>query len=376
MASDTAFAARKLAPLRALASPLVASVTQRRAVPLLVLRLPEFEEIAWQKGMRVARALERETTRAFVDAARGIVRAGDALAHDRGSDRFVVAMLAGSREGRAPSAADCRMTLERLAAAIARQTGRRMESGWWAVERVDGAADLERAMALALERGARERERYEFLAAIGHELRTPLSSIRGYLESVLDEEIDPRRTRRFLETARREALRLGRMVDGMLEFSLLDLSPPALASQTCDARECIAAAIDSLAPAARRRGVRLECDAPGTATLRIDADACMHALLNLVDNAVRYCGENGTVRIACVCEEGYASIVVDDDGPGMGAAGTRGHGLGLAIARTIAEHAGGAVRLDSSERGGVCARLLLPEAAVTHPKAEIAESTA
>lgn len=218
MASATGFAAHKLAPLRALASPAVASVSRRRAVPLLVLRLPEFEEIAWQKSTRAARTLERETMRAFLKAARRIVRAEDALAHDRGSDRFVVAMLAGSREGRGPSAADCRMALERLAVTIARQTGRRMESGWWAVERVDGTADLERATALALERGARERERYEFLAAVGHELRTPLASIRGYLESVLEGESDPHRTRRFLETARREALRLGRMVDGMLEF--------------------------------------------------------------------------------------------------------------------------------------------------------------
>lgn len=96
--------------------------------------------------------------------------------------------------------------------------------------------------------------------------------------------------------------------------------------------------------------------------VRIDADACMHALLNLVDNAVRYCRENGIVRITCAYAEGYVEVIVDDDGPGLRAARPRGHGLGLTIARTIAERAGGAVRLDPSQRGGVCARLLLPQA--------------
>ena len=343
-------------------------------MPLLVLRLPEFEEVAWQKSTRAARTLERETMRAFLRAARHIVRAEDALAHDRGSDRFIVAMLAGSREGRGPNAADCRMALERLAATIARQTGRRTESGWWAIERVDGPGDLERAIALALERGARERERYEFFATVGHELRTPLASIRGYLESVLDGDSDPCRTRRFLETARRETLRLGRMVDGMLEFSLLDLSPPALGTQACDARERIDAAIGSLAPAAQRRGIRLESDAPRAVMLRIDADSCMHVLLNLMDNAIRHARENGTVRVACAREDGCIEIAVDDDGAGLGPTGARGHGLGLTIARTIAERAGGAVHLDASDRGGVRARLLLPEAPC--PKAEIAESSA
>ncbi|HEX3458068.1 MAG TPA: histidine kinase dimerization/phospho-acceptor domain-containing protein, partial [Candidatus Baltobacteraceae bacterium] len=62
------------------------------------------------------------------------------------------------------------------------------------------------------------------LATVGHELRTPLTSIRGYVETLLGGELDPSTARRFLETVRRETLRLGRLIDGMLEFSLLDLS--------------------------------------------------------------------------------------------------------------------------------------------------------
>ena len=76
------------------------------------------------------------------------------------------------------------------------------------------------------------------LATIGHELRTPVSSICGYIETLLEGEFDPMTARRFLETARREALRLGRLVEGMLEFSLLDLSAGEDRA-TCDVIEQI-----------------------------------------------------------------------------------------------------------------------------------------
>ncbi len=358
MASDTSSAVHRLFSGRAL-SRAVARAAPSNAIPLLVLRLPEFAETAWQKGTRAARALERRTTVAFRAAALRIVRAEDVLAHDCGSDRFFVAVLAGSRGGNVPTAADCRLMLERLVAGIARQTGRRMESGWWVLDRAEDARDLERAAKLALERGARERERYEFLAAVGHELRTPLASIRGYLETVLDGDADAGRARRFLETARHEALRLGRMVDGMLEFSLLDLSPPALVAQSCDARECMRDAIDVLAPLARRYGVTLNDAGGAAATARIDADACMHALLNLVENAIRYGRENGIVQLSCTSDDDAVVISIDDDGGGLGGR-IRGHGLGLTIARTIAERAGGDVCLGASSLGGTRALLRLP----------------
>ncbi len=96
------------------------------------------------------------------------------------------------------------------------------------------------------------------LATIGHELRTPLTSIRGYIETLLDGEFDPPTARRFLETARRETLRLGRLVEGMLEFSLLDLSTGEHPTP-CNAVEQIRATIEMLSPmaAARRVTIRL-----------------------------------------------------------------------------------------------------------------------
>ncbi len=335
----------------------IAKALPQRNVPLLVLRLPELEETAWRTGRGAARALERATARAVRAAARTLVRSGDLLAHDPGSDRFLIAMLDVGREGAPPNNGDCRLMLERLVTRVAQQTGRRMEGGWWTL-REGSQVPLERAAGLALEHGRRERERYAFLAAVGHELRTPLASIRGYLETVLEEPSDPVGARRFLETARRETLRLGRMVDGMLEFSLLDLSPPALATGRCDVAAIARAAVECLEPTARARSITLCCEVGGEAIAALDPDACMQAACNLVDNAVRYGRTQAIVRIAGKRRESV-DLIVDDDGTGC-AGPVRGHGLGLRIARTIAERADGVLLLAGSPLGGTRALLRLP----------------
>ncbi|MFN2450382.1 MAG: histidine kinase dimerization/phospho-acceptor domain-containing protein, partial [Candidatus Baltobacteraceae bacterium] len=129
----------------------------------------------------------------------------------------------------------------------------RIETGWSLCAPSRDRPEFEQDIALALERGARERERYEFFAAVGHELRTPLTSIRGYLETLLDEPVDAPTSRRFLETARREALRMGRLLEGMFEFSLLDLSAGPSALECSSVRERIAQACESVAPLAALR---------------------------------------------------------------------------------------------------------------------------
>ncbi|MEO6835870.1 MAG: HAMP domain-containing sensor histidine kinase [Candidatus Tumulicola sp.] len=340
-------------------------------VPLLVLRLPEFEQIAWRDGRRSARSLERQTIAAFRHATRRILRDGDALAHEVGTDRFAVAMLAPSRAGRPPEGNEVRTALERIAAAMSLSTGRRMQTGWWPVEERAEVEAIGATLDAALERGLREREHGEMLATVGHELRTPLTSILGYIETLLDGELDPPTARRFLETARREALRLGRLVEGMLEFSMLDLSARRRGA-CCDVAEQIRATIDTTVPLARDRRVTIRARLPQTAPARVDGDACMHALVNLVENGIKCCGEGGTVEIECVCADLTVCVSVDDDGPGIapgeresifemgirgGAASHPGTGIGLAVVKAIADRAGGDVRVLSSPLGG--ARFIL-----------------
>jgi signal transduction histidine kinase len=204
------------------------------------------------------------------------------------------------------------------------------------------------------------------LATIGHELRTPLTSIRGYIETLLEGDFDPPSARRFLETARREVLRLDRLVDGMLECSLLDLSPLEHAA-ACNVVEQIRAAIDMLAPMAAARRVTLRTRLPETARARVDGDACVHSLANVIENAIKHGGECGVVEVSCVRETPHVIVAIDDDGCGIVpesreaifAMGVRanahdrsGRGIGLAVVKAIAERAGGDVRVEASRLGG------------------------
>lgn len=371
--------------MRALATALAIEL-DRKPVPLLVLRLPHFERTAWQKGKRAALRLERDAAAAFERCARASLRADDLLAHDAGSDVFAAAIVAEPREGRqaVPSALDCRAALERMAAGMSLATGSEVETGWTVVRRGDGDTGLQAHVAAALERGLRERERYEFFAVVGHELRSPLSAARGYLETVLEGRLDAAASRRFLETALRETLRLGRLVDNMFEFSLLDLSAVALESAGCDVRDTVAHACEILSPLAGARGVRICNDVRTRCRLKIDGDACLQLLVNLIDNAVKYGREGGTVRVSAHTTAPFARIDVEDDGPGIAArereaifglrvrssrAARPGTGIGLAIVRMIAERAGGEVRVAESALGGARFELALPLEAEFAPAA-------
>lgn len=356
----------------------VAAALADGPVPLLVLRLPEFERIAWREGKRAARRVERATLRIFQEASQRALRAGDLTLHEPGSELFLIVMIARARAARLPSPVDCRTVLERVGAAVALDSGLRVETGWTLVQREEGAADLDAAVRTALERGARERERYEFFSTIGHELRTPLTSIRGYLETLLDGDVDPALAPQFLETARRETLRMARLLDGMLEFSMLDLSADSL-TQACEITGQIRAACDVVQPLALLRGISLRVASAPPLSVRLDADAALQLLVNLIENAVKYGREGGVVHVAAEPANGEAVVRVDDDGPGIDPAererifglrvrgahsGARpGHGIGLAIVKMIAERAGGAVRVDRSPLGGARFEVALPKKA-------------
>jgi signal transduction histidine kinase len=347
---------------------------QERAVPLLVLRLPELERIAWRSGKRAAQKIERASAAAFLRACAQALRRGDRAAHDRGADVFVIAMIAPSRDRATPLPVDVRAVLERVAAAVSLQCDVRVETGWTMLGRPKTNLSLPHEIGIALERGAHERERYEFFAAVGHELRTPLAAIRGYLETVLDGDVDAATARRFLSIAKREAFRMGRLLDGMFDFSLLDLS--AAASGACDLTHQVSAACEVVRPLARGRAISLHHEGSVPAVVFMDPDACLQMLVNLLENAVKYGRPGGAVHVASMRHGAEMIVRIDDDGPGIDAeeresvfalrvrgssAGTRpGTGIGLAIVKMIVQRAGGNIRVTESPMGGARFELALP----------------
>lgn len=369
----TSFSARSdAARSRELAREVAGRIDGGASVPLLALRIPAFEAIAWRDGRSAARTVERRAL-AGLQAA-GVLRAGDALAHRSGSDRFAIALLAPARSGRRPQAPEVRLALGRIAGAAARTTGLRVQSGWCTLERRDDLESLGAAIDTALERGLRERERGELLATLGHELRTPLHAIGGYLETLQDGGLDAAAGRRFLQTAHREVQRLGRMADGLLAISLLDLAAPQNQA-CCDVAEVVEHCVEALAPLARRRRVDVRVRTAGDCGACIDADRCAQAVSNLLHNALQWA--TATVRVESARFGDAVAIAFDDDGPGISpperervfALGVRGSqaakggaGIGLAIVRAVARRFGGDAFAAASPLGGARLLLRLPAA--------------
>ncbi len=349
-----------LADLDALLAGLVGNV------PLLVVRIPDLERTAWRRGLRSARALERRAMQAFGVAARRVLRVEDRIGHDAGSDIFVAALVARARAGDdLPAALDARSALARIAATLEHETRLDVLTGWTTV--AAGVAHIEDAIEDALARGARERERYAFFSALGHELRTPLASIRGYLETLLDDSIDGPTRRRFLTVAHNESLRMSRLVDGMFEISLLDLHAtfPNRSIASLDLALC--AASDAVAAAAAARSVNLHVPRVAPISVAIDGDRLTLVLINLIDNAIKHGRLGGAVRVSVDCSDGRAAhISVDDDGLGVapaereaifalgerGSTAAHGSGIGLALVRLILERVGGSVEVSPSPLGG------------------------
>ncbi len=360
-------------------------------VPLLVVRMRDFERIAWREGRDAARSVERRTLRSFVETAGRVLRATDVLAHDDDSEQFLVALLSPMRRSESVATpSDCRATLARLASAMELASGMRADTGWTLAYAPIDTTRLRHAIDSALERGARERERYAFFSTIGHELRTPLTSIRGYLETLLEEDLPPQTARKFLEVARAEALRVSRLVDGMFDVSMLDLRAESHQAARCEASDAIASALSVLGPAAAARKTTLLYRATQRCEVAVAEDRLMQILINVIDNAIKHGIEGGRVNVALAeIDARYVEVRVDDDGPGVPAAEreeifalarrgsnakSRGSGLGLAVVRLMLERVGGEVDVQPSQLGGAQFRLRLPLLPASDARAPAAAS--
>ena len=336
-------------------------------IPLLVFRLPALERTAWRDGLRAARTLERRATEAFATAVARVLRAGDLIAHDRGSDAYVAALVAPTRDGHhALAPVDIRSALARIAATVEGLTRLDVDAGWTRYD-AGTSAGIDVAISRALVRGAQERERYAFFSAVGHELRTPLSSIRGYLETLLADDVDASTRRRFVGIAYNESLRLTRLLEGMFEISLLDLSATFPMHASAALEVALDGAGEACASLAATRGIDLHIAGIPPTPVAVDADRLVLVLINLIDNAIKHGRAGGCVRVGVALDDPRAvHVTVDDDGPGIaqaererifalgerGATSADGSGIGLALVRMILERVGGRVDVEGAPSGG------------------------
>jgi two-component system sensor histidine kinase BaeS len=209
-----------------------------------------------------------------------------------------------------------------------------------------------------------------FLLSISHDLRTPLTSIRGYAEALADGTLDGNDSEaraRAASVITSEARRLERLVRDLLDLSRLDSHEFSLRPRRCDAAEVIADAAEAFAPTANDMGVTLAVERNGQIAADLDADRLAQVVANLVENALKYA--NAKVDVLVRSDNGAIEVSVVDDGPGVAeqelarvferlyigrdtpgrAVGT---GLGLAIVRELAHAMGGTAHAARDTNGG------------------------
>ena len=220
-----------------------------------------------------------------------------------------------------------------------------------------------------------DRQRTALLAAVGHDLRTPLAGIKAAVSSLrqTDVEWDAQQRDELLATIEESADRLDAVVANLLDASRLQAGALTVHAGPVALDEVVGAAVLAVPGATGR----VEVDVPDDLPLVLaDAGLLERVLANLLDNALRHGGEDGEVQVTAVAGASSAKLAVIDHGPGVPPGerdqlftpfrraddrdGRSGLGLGLSVARGFAEAMGGGLAADHSAGGGLTMRLRLP----------------
>ncbi|HKY31900.1 MAG TPA: ATP-binding protein [Candidatus Polarisedimenticolia bacterium] len=255
------------------------------------------------------------------------------------------------------------------------------------LERRLAERELEREMERMRET---DRIKSEFLSNVSHELRTPLTAIKGSLQNMLDGLTGPleEKQRRSLSRMHDNTEHLARLINDLLDLSLLETGSLALERRATSVTRLLEDAAEALRPLAERRGVALKATAPSEEVVVIaDRGRLMQVLFNLIGNALKFTPPGGQVTLSAGRREGSVVLSVTDTGPGIpardlerifdrfvqlpgpGGAKTGGAGLGLPIARSLVELHGGSLWAESGGAGSRFQFTLPSPAAPAQPEA-------
>jgi two-component system phosphate regulon sensor histidine kinase PhoR len=224
-----------------------------------------------------------------------------------------------------------------------------------------------------------ERVRQEFLSNISHELRTPLTSILAFVETLEDGAIkDEENNQRFLKVIRKNAQRMHRLIDDILELSIIESGKIALELKRINLNQLIEEVFTNLSSKAKERRIKLKNEVSHNAFVFADAVRLEQMLTNLIDNAVKFNAEKGTVIVNFEEKNEKNVISISDTGEGISSehlhriferfyrtdrARSReigGTGLGLAIVKHLARIHGGEVSVASTLGKGSTFSIELP----------------
>ena len=218
-----------------------------------------------------------------------------------------------------------------------------------------------------------------FTADASHELRTPLAALRSVGEVALQEELDVAAYRDRIGSMLEETSRLTGLVESLLVLTRADSGRLPMHRKPADIGALVGKSVEDLRVLAEERNQNLTADLPGGVEIPMDADLVRQAVVNILDNAIKFTPTGGTVAVAVKDRPGVVGIEVRDSGPGIPEADrdkiferfyrvekdrprdAGGVGLGLAIAKWAVEANGGFIEIESRKGEGSTFRIVLPK---------------
>ena len=246
--------------------------------------------------------------------------------------------------------------------------------------RIAGRGELSRLgssfnmMAEAVQQSEESQRR--LIADVAHEMRTPLSNLRGYLEGLSDGVIEP--SRELFVSLHEETVLQGRILDDLQVLALAEAGDLRYAKAPTDLAELVSSSVTAQRAVAAEAGVALTVDASAPVWVEADPDRIRQVLGNLLTNAIRYTDRDGQVLIRVRAEDGEGVLTVQDTGVGIAAGdlphvfdrfwradparqrATGGTGLGLTIAHRIVTDHRGQITVDSTQHVGTTFTVRLP----------------
>ena len=231
--------------------------------------------------------------------------------------------------------------------------------------------------------------RNDLVANVTHELKTPLSSMRLLVDTLLNSQpLHEQTAREYLQLIAQENLRLSRLIDNFLTFSRMERNKYAFGFKEVPVTAIVEGAITAVRERFNAPGCQFETHiAPDLPSVVADPDALVTAVVNLLDNAYKYSGEEKQITLSASAENGSVFFAVKDNGIGLSPRDTKrifkrffqvdqrlsrnggGCGLGLSIVKFIVTAHHGNVRVESQPGRGSTFTISLPRAEV-HPDAE------
>ncbi len=225
--------------------------------------------------------------------------------------------------------------------------------------------------------------RREFISNVSHELKTPLTSIHGYAETLLDDDLsDVEMAKHFLSIIEAESARMSRLINDLLDLQKMEEGKTTFNFEEVEISEVIGYVSRIVKPMAESLKVNMEVECETDATVNGDFDRLVQAILNLTDNAIKYTSqkEKGTkkVKLSCQVNENECTVSIKDTGPGIpenaiprlfdrfyrvDKARSRkvgGTGLGLSIVKMIVDKHKGRIEVSSEEGNGTEFKIHLP----------------